>query len=180
MNARVAPKTNISKAYYKHIIDEIEHDPLVKHSTLSVACLIAAACVLLGALLWFAKTNPGNLIKTNGTVTGISSGRTDAIGTVTTFVTYEFQTRDNQTKSVRSATNDGLEYQVGQSIKVGYHPANPAYARNLNDNRPPIAAIVLWLIPFIFLIWFIFVALFRHHARQVMIWEAAEAANSDD
>jgi hypothetical protein len=30
------------------------------------------------------------------------------------------------------------------------------------------------------MIWLTFVALFRHHARQVEIWNAAEAADSDD
>ncbi len=180
MHAKIAPKTNISKAYYKHLVDQIEHDPLIKHSTLSVACFIAAICVLLGALIWFAKANPGNLIQTTGTVTGISSGRTDATGTVSTFITFDFETHDGQDKSVRTAVSDGLEYHEGQNIRVGYFPANPNYARNLHDNRPKAVSVVLWSVPFAFMIWLTFVALFRHHQRQVEIWNAAEAANSDD
>ncbi|MDQ3123203.1 MAG: DUF3592 domain-containing protein [bacterium] len=180
MHAKVHPGTNIPKKAYREIVDDIEHDPLIKHSTLSVACMMAASCVLLGALLWFAKTNPGNLVKTNATITNISSGRTDAVGTVTTFITYEFKTREDRTVSVRNVTNDGLTYSEGQNITIGYHPANANFARNLYDNRPPSAAKVLWIVPFIFMIWFIFVALFRHHARQLEIWKAAEAADTDD
>lgn len=180
MHANYAPKTNISKAYYNHLVDEIEHDPLIRHSTLTVACMVAAICVLSGALLWFAKSNPGNLIQTNATVTGISSGKTDAIGMVSTFVTFDFTTRDGTEKSVRQQANDGLAYHEGQRIKIGYHPRNPNYARNLNNNRPDLASIVLWCVPFALMIWLTFVALFRHHARQEEIYRAAEAADSDD
>lgn len=180
MHANYAPKTNISKAYYRHLIEDIEHDPLIRHSTISVACLIAAICVLTGALLWFAKSNPGNLIQTNAVVSGISSGKTDSIGTVSTFITFDFTTRDGQDKSVRQLANDGLDYSMGQSIKVGYHPKNPNFARNLNDNRPPRTAVTLWIVPLVLLVWFTFVALFRHHARQMEIWEAAEAADAEE
>ncbi len=181
----IHPKTNISKAYYKHLVDSIEHEPLIKHTTLSVACFVAAIVVLLGGLIWFAKSNPGNLIQTNAVVTGISSGKTDAIGTVTTFITFEFgecDMPDNTPKpcSVRQPALEGMSYTVGQNIKVGYHPKNHHYARLFNDNRPPKAAIALWTVPFIIMIWLTFVALFRHHARQVEIWNAAEAADTDD
>lgn len=180
MQANYAPKTNISRAYYQHLVEDIEHDPLIKHSTLSLACLVAAICILTGALLWFAKSNPGNLVQTNATVTSISAGKTDAIGTKSTFVTFEFITKDGEKLSVRQQADDGLEYKEGQSIKAGYFPANPHYARNLNDNRPPKSALALWVVPFVLLIWFVFVAIFRHHARQEVIYAAAEAANSDD
>ncbi|MDQ3064967.1 MAG: DUF3592 domain-containing protein [bacterium] len=180
MHVKIAPKTNISRAYYKNIVDDIEHDPLIKHSTISVACMVAAICVLLGALIWFAKTNPGNLLKTEATITNISSGRTDAVGTLTTFISYDFKTRDNRIFNVRNAANDGLTYSLNQKIKIGYFPANPAYARNLADNRPPSVSVILWLMPFGLMIWFVFVILFRHHARQLEIWNAAEAADSDD
>lgn len=179
MNARIAPKTNISKAYYKHLVDSVEHDPLVRHSTLSVACLIAAMCVLLGCLMWFARANPGNLIKTDAYVTNLSSGRTDSLGTITTFVSFDFTTRDNKPISARQPAPEGLSYKINDSINVGYSPKNPNYARLL-DNRPPTASIMLWFVPFYLMIWFIIVALFRHHARQVLIWKAAEAADSDD
>lgn len=178
--SRVAPHTNISRAYYKHIIDSIEHDPLVRHSTLAVTCLIAAICVLLGSLIWFAKSNPGNLIYTTGTISHITSGKTDAYGNESTFITFDFATEQGEDKSVRQIANDGLVYETGQEIKVGYHPANPNYARNLHDNRPPVASALLWLFPFALIIWFIFVALFRHHKRQVEIWNAAEAAGVDE
>jgi hypothetical protein len=179
MATRIAPKTNISKAYYRHLVDQIEHDPLVKHSTLSVACLVAAICVLLGCLIWFAKSNPGNLIQTDATVTNLSSGRTDTIGTITTFVSFDFKTRDDKRVSARQPAPEGLSYTQDKAIRVGYNPINPNYAR-LIDSRPPLQAIALWLTPFYFMIWFILVALFRHHNRQVLIWKAAEAANSDD
>lgn len=179
MTARIAPKTNISKAYYKHLVDQIEHDPLVKHSTLSVACLLAAICVLLGSLIWFARANPGNLIKTNATVTGLSSGKTDTLGTITTFVSFDFKTREDKAVSARQPAPAGLNYSVEEQIQVGYSPLNPNYARLINS-RPPEVSFVLWFVPFYFMIWFIIVALFRHHARQVTIWKAAEAADSED
>ena len=174
------PKTNISKAYYRHLVNVIEHDPLIRHSTLSVACLIAAICVLTGALLWFAKTNPGNLVQTDATVSSISTGKTDGFGTVSTFVTFDFKTRNGTEKQVRQQANDGLAYSEGQRIKVGYHPRNPSYARNLHDNSPGAVSIALWCAPFVLMLWFTFVALFRHHSRQVEIWNAAEAAEADD
>lgn len=180
MHANYAPKTNISKAYYQHLVDDIEHDPLIKHSTLSVVCFVALFAVLAGALIWFAKSNPGNLIQTTATVSNISSGKTDAIGTVSTFISFDFTTRDGQAKTVRQQTTDGLEYQEGQTIRVGYHPKNPNYARNLHDNRPDPISVVLWCVPFALMIWLTFVALFRHHARQEEIYRAAEAADSDE
>lgn len=180
MKTRVAPHTNISKAYYKHIIDNIEHDPLIKRSTISAACLLAAICVLVGAVIWFAKSNPGNLIYTNAQISNVTSGKTDALGNETTFITFDFATREGEQKQVRQTANDGLSYQTGQNIKVGYHPKNSNYARNLSDNRPPRISAILWLTPFVFIIWFAFVALFRHHKRQVDIWEAAEAAGIDE
>lgn len=177
---KVYPKTNLSRAYYKHLVDNIEHDPLVRHTTMTVACMIAAMCVLTGALVWFAKSNPGNLIQTSSVVTNVSTGKTDTVGTMTTFVTFDFETRDGQAKSVRQPANDGLSYKEGQEIKTGYHPANPNFARNLHDNRPPAISLALWMVPFVMMIWFSFVALFRYNARQNLIWAAAEAANSDD
>jgi hypothetical protein len=179
MAKRIAPKTNISKVYYRRLVDQIEHDPLVRHSTLSVACLVAAICVLLGALIWFAKANPGNLIRTNGIVTNLSSGRTSTDGTVTTFVTFDFNTQEDQRFSVRQAAAEGLSYQTNNQIAIGYSPLNPNYARII-DSRPPAVAVTLWFTPFYLMLWFILVALFRHHSRQVLIWKAAEAANSDD
>lgn len=180
MHGNFAPKTNISRKYYKKIVNNIEHDPLIRRSTLSVACFIAAIAVLLGALIWFARTNPGNLIQTTGTVTGISTGKTDVIGTTTTFITFNFTTREGEQKSVRQPASKGLEFETGHTIRVGYHPKNPSYARNLADNRPPQISLFLWSTPFLLMIWFIFVALFRHRNRQIEIWQAAEAANSDD
>lgn len=180
MHGKVAPKTNISKVQYKHIVSDIEHDALIKSSTLAIACMVAAIAVLSGVLIWFAKTNPGNLIQTTGTVTGISSGRTDHYGTETTFVTFDFVTRGGEAKSVRQPTSDGLDYQLGQQIRVGYHPKNPNYARNLHDNRPGQMSMYLWAVPFLVMIWLIFTALFRHHARQVEIWNAAEAADIEE
>lgn len=179
MYSRPFPKTNISRAYYKHLVDSIEHDPLVRHTTMTVACMLAAIAILLGALVWFAQSNPANLIQTNAKVTGISTGKTDSTGTVSTFITFDFTTRDAQQKSVRQITNDGLAYSLDQSIKVGYHPKNPNYARNLHNNQPPFISLALWTIPFILMIWFIFVALFRHHKRQEIIWKAAEAAEAE-
>jgi hypothetical protein len=179
MTASIAPKTNISKAYYHHLIDNIEHDPLVKHSTLSIACLLAAICVLLGSLIWFAKVNPGNLIKTDAVVTNISSGRTDSVGTITSFVSFDFKTRDNIAVSARQPAPKGIFYEKDQEIVVGYNPINPNFAR-LNDDRVPIISYFLWFIPFYLMIWFIIVALFRHHSRQLLIWKAAEAADAND
>lgn len=177
---KIYPKTNISKTYYKHLVDNIEHDPLVRHSTLTVACMIAAISVLLGTLIWFAKANPGNLIQSKGTITSISTGKVDDIGTIGTFVLFDFKTKDNQQISARQPANDGLEYKVGQEINVGYHPRNPNYVRNLNDNTPPQISFFLWFAPFVLMIWFIFVAGIRYTNRQRLIWDAAEAADSDD
>lgn len=183
---KVYPKTNISRAYYKHLVDSIEHDPLVKHTTLTIACMLAAVCVLLGSLIWFAQTNPGNLIQTKATVTNISLGKTDTLGTMSTFVTFEFNTREPvsadapSSYKVRQQVNDGLRYEQGQVIKVGYHPKNPNYARNLNNTSPPQISIYLWTIPFLIMLWFIFVALLRYNERQNVIWNAAEAADSED
>lgn len=180
MHGNFAPKTNISRKYYKKIVDDIEHDPLIRHTTLSVACFFAVIAVLLGGLLWFAKANPGNLIQTTGTVTNISTGRTDAIGTITTFVTFDLTTRDGKQVSVRTQAAPGIEYEVGHTIRAGYHPKNPHYARNLSDNRPPQVSVYLWTVPFLIMIWCIFLALFRYSKRQQEIWAAAEAANSDE
>lgn len=177
---KIYPKTNLSKAYYRHMVNNIEHDPLVKHSTLTIACMFAAMCVLAGALIWFAKTNPGNLISTKATVTNISYGRTHTTNDETTFIIFDFKTRSGESKSVRQQAHDGLKYETGQTIRVGYHPRNPNYARNLHDNRPPQASIYLWVVPFAIMLWFIFVALLRYDKRQRLIWAAAEAADSDD
>jgi|GEM_PF-2215630 len=180
MHARIMPKTNISKVYYKQLVDEIEHDPLIKPSTLSVVCFIAVICLLGGAIIWFAKFNPGNLIQTTAAVTSISSGKTDLYGTVSTFITFDFKTRDGSSKSVRQQVSDGLTYTLDQQINVGYHPKNPNYARNLNDNRPDRISILLWIVPLILASWLGFVALLRYHARQVEIWNAADAAEVDE
>lgn len=180
MYSRPHPKTNISRAYYKHLVDTIEHDPLVRHTTMAVGCMLAVVAILLGCILWFAQSNPGNLIQTGGTITNISSGKTDTTGTVSTFITFDFATREGEKKSVRQVTNDGLSYSLDQSIRIGYHPKNPNYARNLHNNQPPMLSLALWAIPFILMIWFLFIALFRHHQRQQIIWTAAEAANSDE
>lgn len=186
MQAKVYPKTNISKVYYQHLVDQIEHDPLIKHTTLTVAGMLAAICILSGALLWYIQSNPGNLIQSTAKVTGISSGKTDTLGNTTTFISFEFDSKDpapvsNATHlSVRQPAIKGLEYAEGQQVKVGYHPKNPNFARLLNDTRPPRLSVAFWAVPVVILIWLVFVALFRHHARQVRIWDAAEAANSDD
>ncbi len=180
MHGKLAAKTNISKAQYEHIVEDIEHDPLIKRSTLTVAAFLAAIAILLGSLIWFARSNPGNLVMTNGTVTGISSGRTDTLGNETTFVTFDFKTRQDESRTVRQPALKGVDYRVGQNIKIGYHPKNSNYARLLNDNRPPEASLWLWVVPFLLMIWLIFVALFRHHARQVEIWNAAEAADAKE
>ena len=73
-----------------------------------------------------------------------------------------------------------MHYQEGQTIPVGYHPVNNFYVRNLRDNRPPETSFYFWIVPFLLMVWFFFVALFRHHERQVEIWEAAEAADADE
>lgn len=177
---KIYSKTNISKAYYKHLVDTIEHDPLVRHTTMTVGCMLAAIAILLGSIIWFAQSNPGNLIQTTGKVTNISSGKTDTTGTISTFITFDFKTREGEGKSVRQVTNDGLAYSLDQSIRVGYHPKNPNYARNLHNTQPPLISLGLWSVPFILMIWFLFIALFRHHQRQQVIWAAAEAANTDD
>lgn len=177
---KVYPKTNLSKAYYKHIVDNIEHDPLVKHTTLTISCMIAAICVLGGALIWYAKTNPGNLVQTSAKISNVSAGKTDSLGTVTTFISFDFATKDGQQKTVRQPADQALNYRVGQTIKAGYFPANPNYARNLSDNRPDLISIALWVVPFLLMIWLFFVALFRHHERQKVIWAAAEAAGAED
>lgn len=180
MRPRIAPKTNISKAYYRHLVDQIEHDPLVRRSTLSLACFVAAICVLLGCLVWFANTHPGNLVRVPASVTGLSSGRTDNFGTITTFVTFDFKTRDGRQVSARQPAEPGRDFSEGQAFMAGYSPKNPNFARIIPDNRPPQSAVWLWLVPFYFLLWFLLVALHRHHQRQVVIWQAAEAADSDD
>ncbi len=180
MYGNYAPKTNISRKYYRQIVEDIEQDPLIKHSTLSAACFFAVIAVLLGGLIWFARANPGNLIQTTGTVTHISTGHTDDIGTVTTFITFDFVTREGEQKSVRTPTASGIAYEVGHTIRAGYYPKNPNYARNLADNRPPQEALYLWAIPFLIMIWLVFVALFRYSKRQQEIWDAAEASDSEE
>lgn len=180
MHANYAPKTNISRQYYKKVVDDIEHDPLIRFSTITVSAFIAVIAILTGGLIWFAKANPGNLIQTSGTVTNISTGRVDDVGTETTFVTFDFTTRQGEQRSVRQPAATGIEYHNGQQIRIGYHPKNANYARNLSDNRPPQLSLWLWVVPFLIMIGLTFIALFRHHARQVEIWNAAEAANTDD
>lgn len=180
MYGNYAPNTNISEEYYRKIISRIEHDPLIRTSALTAAAFVAIIAIMLGGLIWFAKVSPGNLIQTSGTVTGISTGKTDAIGTVTTFVTFDFKTREGKDLSVRQPSAPGLQYREGQEIRIGYHPKNPNYARNLHDNRPPQISLWLWAVPFVIMIWLIFTALFRYRVRQQEIWDAAEAADSDD
>lgn len=180
MHAKFAPKTNISQKQYEHLVNDIEHDPLVKHATLTVAAFMAVIAIILGGLIWFAKMSPGNLLQTTGKVTSTASGKTDALGNSTTFVIFDFNTRDGEVKTVRQPALAGLDYQVGQDMKIGYHPKNPNYARLLNDTRPPEISLWLWAVPFVIMVWFIFLALFRHHSRQIEIWNAAEAANADD
>lgn len=177
---KIYPKTNLSKAYYRHLVNNIEHDPLVRHSTLVIACMIAAICILLGVLMWFAKINPGNLITTGATITHISQGKTHSANDTTTFVIFDFKTREGEQKTVRQQVKDGLTYEQDQTIRVGYHPKNPNYARILHDNRPPQAALYLWAVPFAIMLWFVFVALLRYQKRQRLIWAAAEAADIDD
>ncbi len=180
MHGKVAPKTNISEKQYREIVDDIEHDPLVRRSTMTAVAFLATIAILLGGLIWFAKMNPGNLVTTTGTVTSISSGRTDTLGNETTFITFDFKTRQDEPKTVRQPAITGIRYEVGQNIKIGYHPKNPNFARLLDDNRPPEVSLWLWVLPFLLMIWFIFVALFRHHARQVEIWNAAAAADAKE
>lgn len=180
MHANYAPKTNISRRYYRKIVNDIEHDPLIQYSTLTVAAFIATIAITLGGLLWFAKLSPGNLLQTTATVSNVTSGRTDHLGNSTTFVIFDFRTQGGEDKSVRQPAPSGLEYKPGDKIKVGYHPKNPNYARLLNDIRPPQLALWLWIVPFIIMIWLIFVTLFRHRTRQLEIWAAAEAANADE
>lgn len=180
MDHKVAPKTNITKALYRRIVDDIEHDPLVKHSTLAAACLVAAIAVIFGGLIWYAKLNPGKLVQTTATVQGLSTGKTDAQGTITTFMIFGFKTDEGKDITVRAATTPGLSYSLGQDIRVGYFPPNPYYARDLSDSRPPIASLLLWSLPFALMLWFTLVALWRHHFRQLEIWAAAEAADAED
>lgn len=180
---KIYPKTNISKAYYRHLVDSIEHDPLVRHSTITIAGMVAAICILLGCLIWYSGFNPGNLIQTKAKVVSVSNGRTDANSLLTSdFVTFEFNTKgkDEQTYKVRQIANPGTSYQKDQIINIGYHPKNPNYARNLSDTRVPFISIVLWTFPFIIMLWFILVALLRYIKRQELIWQAAEAADSND
>ncbi|MBA2279033.1 hypothetical protein H0V99_01140 [Candidatus Saccharibacteria bacterium] len=173
------PKTNISKRQYHNLVDDIEHEPLVRHTTLAAACLLAAMCILAGSLAWFAKSHPGNLIRTTGTVSNVTSGLTDRLGTVTTFATFDFETREGKNYSVRQPTGNVIP-KLNQDIPIGYNPLNPAYARNLSDTQPPLSSVGFWSVPFILMGWLILIALFRHHTRQVEIWKAAEAADADD
>lgn len=179
---KIYPKTNVSRAYYRHIVNSIEHDPLIRHTTLTVACLISAICILIGSLIWYAQFNPGNLVFTSAKVTGISSGKIDTQGNTSTFVTFSFQTRGHDPKqySVRQVANTAIKYSENQNIRIGYHPKNPNYARDLSNTSLPFISIVLWSVPFLIMVWFIFVALIRYIKRQVLIWEAAEAANIDE
>jgi len=176
MHIQHKSKVNISRNTYEQIVDEIEHDPLIRRTTIYATTLTAAICVLTGLLLWYVLLHPAKLIRTTGTVSSINSGRTDNIGTVTTFITFDFKTSDGQAKSVKAPVTNGHTYTAGDPLSVGYSPLNPNYARNLSHIKPPRISVVLWTIPFLLLIWFGFVALFRHHARQVEIWDAAEAA----
>lgn len=177
MNHKVGKKTNISKRQYRKIVSEIENDSLIKRSTLSVAAFAAVAAVLTGTLIWFAQISPGNLIRATGTVTSISSGLADAKGTINTYVIFDFRTKEGEEKTVRSITNDGLNYTVGQKISIGYHPSNPNYARNLHNDRPPVVSYYLWSIPLVLLVWFSGLAIVRFRMRQEDIWNAAEAAD---
>ena len=177
---KIYPKTNVSKAYYKHLVNSIEHDPLVKHTTLTAACLIVAISILMGALIWYAQFNPGNLIYTSGKITSISSGKTDTQGNNSTFITFEFSTKESKQFSVRQVANEGIKYSEGQNIRIGYHPKNPNYARDLSNTDLPFVTITLWSIPFLIMVWFIFVALLRYIKRQELIWEAAEAADINE
>lgn len=176
---KIHPKTNISRAYYKHLINTIEHDPLVRHTTLTIACMCAAMCVLLGTLLWYAKSNPGNLVQAQATITNVSSD-THQVARALNFITFTFNTRAGEQKSVRQQVLPNTEYAQGQTIRIGYHPKNPNFARNLSDIPPPTASLYLWATPFVLMVWFTIVALFRYEKRQQIIWDAAEAADVNE
>ncbi len=176
MHSKVMPRTNISKAYYQYLVNDIEHDPLVKRTTLMAVCFLSAISIFAGSLAWFARTHPGNLVRTSATVSYLSSGRTDNIGSVSTFATFNFETKDGVVYRVRQQV-ENQQLALNQKITVGYSPLNPAYARILTDNSLPVISFSLWVLPFAMMAGLMILALFRHHKRQVEIWQAAEAAN---
>lgn len=177
MHIRHKSKVNISPSTYHQIVEEIERDPLIRRTTVYAAFLTSAICVLTGLLMWYVLLHPAKLVHTSGTVTAINSGKTDVQGTVTTFIAFDFKTADGQAKSVKAPVTNGHVYETGDALTIGYSPLNPNYARNLSHINPPRVSVLLWTAPFIIAVWFGFVALFRHHARQMEIWDAAEAAN---
>jgi hypothetical protein len=177
MHIKRKAKVNISPKMYDQIVNEIEHDPLIKRSTLVIAGLLSFIAVLFGLLIWYAPMHPAKLVRTNGTVMNLNSGKTDTQGTVTTFITFSFAASDGRKVSVKAPiTSKYTGYRVGDSLLVGYSPLNPNYARNLSHILPPRLSIVLWAAPFVMFFWFGVVALARHHTRQEEIFFAAEAA----
>jgi hypothetical protein len=179
MHSRIKPLTNISKDQYEHLVDEVEHDPLIRHSTLTVLCLIAAISLLSGGIIWFSKTNPGNLVRSRAKITYISSGPTDNKGTITTFVTFNFKDHKDQAYMVRQPYS-GPKLEVNDTLSVGYNPLNPRYARVLSDINPPLSSYMLWTLPFVMMLGTLLLALYRHHERQLEIWQAAEAADATE
>lgn len=176
---KVGKKTNISKKQYKKLVAEIERTPLVSPTALTAVAFIAIASLLAGALIWFAKTTPGNLIKTTGTVTSVTGGLIDATGTKQTYVNYSFQTHDGQAVTARQPAGE-LSYESGQTISVGYHPKNPNYTRNLSDNTPPAFSLYLWTLPGLLAAGLVAVAGWHYRQRQELIWDAAEAADVNE
>lgn len=142
--------------------------------------MIIAINVLIGTMIWFAQFNPGNLIQTTGTVNVATANPNAPSNLKSTFVVFNFDTKDHQTYTVRQATANSQQYTEGQTIKIGYSPKNPNYARILDNTNPSNLSIILWLTPALIVPWFILVALLRYHSRQELIWDAAEAADIND
>lgn len=178
MKLRVGKNTNISKKQYRKLVSAVEHEPLIYIRGLTAAGFFAAAAILAGILVWYAKTNPGNLTKTTAIVTGISKGRVDSTNRETTFVTFNFSAKNGENYTVRQP-GGSLNYEPGQEVSIGYHPENPNYARNLADNRPPALSLYLWLAPGFVASTLVAIALWRYRLRQQLIWDAAEAADVD-
>jgi hypothetical protein len=169
-------KVNISKEMYEQIVRSIEHDPLIRRSTLIAAGLFAGVAILTGLMLWFVLLHPAKLVRTSGTVTSVNSGKTDALGTVTTFINFRFTPAGRAPVTVKAPVTNGHIYTPGNTLTIGYSPLNPNYARNLSHTAPPKLSFVLWAVPPLLAFWFGVVALVRHHERQEQIYAAAEAA----
>jgi hypothetical protein len=92
----------------------------------AIASLIAAACILVGALLdhAYARSTPG-AVHTQGTVVDFVRQHSRQV-----YPVFEFQDSDGKTHRVVNPTQQALfRFAVGDAVSIAYSPTDPATAR---------------------------------------------------